>query len=341
MISRKNASRDGFTLVELLVVIAIIGILVALLLPAIQSAREAARRVQCQNNLKQVGLAMLNHENTYKYFPTGGNKRWPQIEDYLKDSTTVADPNSRKGPANGPSKQGLGWAFQILPFLEEGAVHGLIKTDQIQGVYVNIYNCPSRRGPTQYSNDPFAFLTDYAAAQPGKTYLSLAEFWGGGTCDDTSCIDSLRPGMEFYGVIVRTNWTPAVAGRLAKAIPGLPAPIKMSKITDGASKTFVVAEKRLQPQNYELGDWHDDRGWSDGWDPDTMRSTMFPLRQDGPDTELDNYQYGVCFGSAHTAGVFAMFADGSVRMLAYDIEQIMLNRLGHREDGEQVDLNRT
>src|SRR5262249_50424441 len=115
----KQAQRKlGFTLVELLVVIAIIGILVALLLPAIQAAREAARRTQCKNNLKNIGLSIHNLYNTYKYFPTGGTQPNPSIEDYLRDTPTAGLFN-RKGPANGPLEQGLGWMYQILPFLEE------------------------------------------------------------------------------------------------------------------------------------------------------------------------------------------------------------------------------
>src|SRR5262245_9701595 len=120
---RKFSVRQrAFTLVELLVVIAIIGILVALLLPAIQAAREAARRTQCKNNLKNLGLSVHNLVDTYKYFPTGGTQAGVTLSDYLRDSATQPNKFLRKGPGNGPLEQGLGWMYQILGFLEEGAI---------------------------------------------------------------------------------------------------------------------------------------------------------------------------------------------------------------------------
>src|SRR3990172_387227 len=106
-LTSSGCRKSGFTLVELLVVIAIIGILVALLLPAIQAAREAARRTQCKNQLKQIGLAMQNHVSTHRVFPTGGAVIYPKIGDYVVDDKPL-----------GPDKQGLGWGYQILSYLE-------------------------------------------------------------------------------------------------------------------------------------------------------------------------------------------------------------------------------
>ena len=149
-------ARRAFTLVELLVVIAIIGVLVALLLPAIQAAREAARRTQCKNNLKNVGLSVLNYESAHKEFPTGGASYGDRIECYAEN-----------GKAWVGKKQGMSWAYQILPYLEQGALHDIGDTDIVQSSHVPLYNCPSRRGPTLH--DSFwgpSYLMDYAGAQP-------------------------------------------------------------------------------------------------------------------------------------------------------------------------------
>jgi len=339
---------SGFTLVELLVVIAIIGILVALLLPAVQAARESARRLECQNKVKQLGLAMHNHVSALRVFPTGGAVAWPELQDYLSDSQTSNNPT---GKPNGPAKQGLSWLFQLLPYLEENAVHDIRTQTQIEQTPIALYFCPSRRAPTQHPSIR-TWLNDYAAASPASTNamqimlgnggFNSNEFWG--NSDPWDFNDS--PPYTHWGVIIRTPWD-VLPDRRSPRVPNIsPAqPIEFKRITDGTSNTLVAGEKRLRPARYLEGEWHDDRGWSDGWDPDTIRFAAYPIAPDancdsslGPvcqqSPELD--RFGLMFGSAHSAGINAMFADGSIRVLSYDINRGILNSLAHRADGAIV-----
>jgi prepilin-type N-terminal cleavage/methylation domain-containing protein len=347
---------NAFTLVELLVVIAIIGVLVALLLPAIQAAREAARRAQCQNNVKQMMLSMHNHEAAHKVFPSGGIAPWPNVANYVSGNSPF-----------GPDKQGLGWAFQILPYLEGQTTYHLINQTQLQETTIPMFSCPSRRPPTK-SVAAGAYLMDYAAADPfrsrgdigittyenalkpmpdwGTKACNAQQFWSGtgGPRFETPDINSRTTsgkttadsmGASFsghWGVIVRSNFcAPCDPG---KQITGFYTKISFNQITDGSSSTLVVGEKKLQPSLYDIGDWYDDRGWTDGWDPDTMRSTVcFP----SPDSDSILTAEAYKFGSAHSAGFNAGFADASVRTLGYDIDIDIFNCLGHRSDGQNID----
>ena len=139
---------SGFTLVELLVVIAIIGVLVALLLPAIQASREAARRTQCKNNLKNIGLSVHNLIDAYKSFPTGGAIRFQPSNFFFMTPTRNQILICVKRRPNGPLKQGLGWLYQILPYLEAGPIKNIVRSGQLTGLAIPLYNCPSRRVPT-------------------------------------------------------------------------------------------------------------------------------------------------------------------------------------------------
>jgi prepilin-type N-terminal cleavage/methylation domain-containing protein len=362
VLSRAATLRRGFTLVELLVVIAIIGVLIALLLPAIQAAREAARRSQCKNNLRQVGIAMQNFVSARKMFPSGGIAPWPKLENYVSG-----------GKPLGPDRQGLSWGFQILPYMEQTAAYNLVTTAQIQDVPVDGYFCPSRRPPTRVpTTDPvgFAYLMDYAAAVPAisreqfagnyQQYLArgavdtlgceMEQFWGGDAGPDwevtatsingatnagSTTADSLGSNyVGFWGVIVRSGYCARCDA--GKQRTGFFEPINDAKITDGTSNTLVVGEKRLVPSRYDGGPDNDDRGWSDGWDPDTLRSTICEF---GPDRELTVMETSnpnksrYRFGSAHASGMNAMYADASVRSIDYSIDQELLNRLAHRSDG--------
>lgn len=356
--SRTRFRWPGFTLVELLVVIAIIGILVALLLPAVQAAREAARRMQCQNQMKQFSLAAQNHVNTYGFWPTGGMQPGVRIEDYASGGQPFAAP-----------KQGLSWAFQLLPYLEEGAITGIATHEELSRTPVNLYYCPSRRGPTQYDTGAYEgrWLIDYAAlaAAPARTeianfpitgsydeLLGIAceiefGFWGNVSnkeiVDPTSKIDSSPTEYTGYrGVIVRSSyWVKPGTG--AEDVPtvvklkGFDPPTKMSRITDGTSKTGVFCEKRVSINRYTGSSPSDDAGWSDGWDSDVMRSTMAPPASDSSNVgESCNGNGKTTAGSAHPGGFNVVFADSSVHLLNYDIDLETYNQIGHRSDGEII-----
>jgi prepilin-type processing-associated H-X9-DG protein len=350
-------------------VIAIIGILVALLLPAIQAAREAARRSQCRNNLKNIGLAIHNFHDTHKFFPTGGTQPWPAIEDYLKDTYT-ASVFQRKGPPNGPLEQGLGWMFQILPYLEEGAVANLYRTQLIERTVIPLYNCPSRRGPTLSQGSTPRSLVDYAAAVAGPTRSDIGatefnkylndpapdfpyftskqeDFWGCLPCapDSARGIAGVKTPFRngqviFRGIIQRGDWDTTAPGQHL----GFMTKMTFSKISDGASKTLLAADKWVPSAWHDgTGGVMDDRGWSDGWDFDGLRYTLLAPQQDSSGIAPDGSNgapqrrpEAYLFGSSHPGGFNAVFGDGSVRGLNYDVDIETFNRLGNRLDGETI-----
>jgi len=357
-----NRSKRGFTLVELLVVIAIIGILVALLLPAIQAAREAARRSQCKNHLKNLGLACLNFENTNKIFPTGGATWGSRIEDYVEP-----EPPATNGKPIETAKLGVGWGYQILPYLEEGALYSVTTTPELQKVVVPIQICPSRRGIIQHENDDhITILSDYAGIHPCSKILATDaaplnlstltydqawnNFYKGGIVNQgTAGQTGSQPGPNgvYDGVIVRASWrrinsqdtsTPGIDGLWVNNVP---RPTRMSKITDGASKTILIGEKYIRSDIYDTGSPSDDTGFTDGWDPDIMRCTCIqPMNDNDVNLEFVN-PFGsgsyvgpkwetFVLGSAHTGGINAVFADGSVRTISYDVDVYVLNAAGTR-----------
>jgi prepilin-type N-terminal cleavage/methylation domain-containing protein len=364
IMSRSNRSEsNGFTLVELLVVIAIIGVLVALLLPAVQAAREAARRAECQNKLKQMGLAAQNFVSAMNVFPTGGDGAGPAIENYLQN-----------GKPNGPDKMGLGWGYQLLPYLEQNAVYGLNTTTLVKSTVVPLYNCPSRRGPTisqEYNGNttvigPTVVLSDYAGATPCtcKTAACDTRYNPADsvpltarnvvasltTCNAFSffflkAANNYTPGNQpddvvYDGVIVRTPWKYS-SKTFANNVPYATKP---GKVIDGQSNTLLIGEKYVRPDWYAGGTfvYSDDRGWTDGWDPDGMRSTCFQPLSDSDPVGNDPNIVGPTrdawyFGSAHSAVFNTVFTDGAVHAIRYEIDVTVFNAFGTRNGEESSD----
>jgi prepilin-type processing-associated H-X9-DG protein len=348
MTHEKRSRHVAFTLVELLVVIAIIVLLMALLLPAIQKVREAANRMRCANNLKQMGIAFHHFHNDFDRFPNGGTSYYFGIDyGHGQDGLTFGIP----GQPSMPPFQTVGWPFQILPYIEQDDLWRTFSNDAwhnagpVSRTLIPIYFCPSRRPPTRMSGGRSGM--DYAAAVPGAN-------WPGAPNPP-----QYQSGTDLYwgnkydhgGIVSRCDqWSDLpVAGQ--HDIDGLGGDIKITfaSITDGSSNTIMISEKWIAPTLYLNGSGQDDEGWCCGWDEDIIRICAAPPRQDfafavgnewnngGTDPRSwgqDNWaQVAVCFGSNHPGGINALFGDGSVRNIGYDINPVTFWRLGGRNDG--------
>jgi prepilin-type N-terminal cleavage/methylation domain-containing protein len=318
---------SGFTLVELLVVIAIIAILVLLLLPAVQAAREAARRAQCINNLKQLGLAMINHESAYGNFPgSGWGWRWQ------------GDPDRGYGPP-----QPGGWAYQVIEFMEYSDIFkmgkGLKGAQRDQALLVAVaapipsFNCPTRREPLAYPlvrNGNLANnLTACAAPscvvarsdyQANSGSINHGETGGPGNIAETE-----RPNYQW----AYANQKPGSTTR-QNGITWQRSQVKIGDITDGTSKTLCIGEKYLTITNYTNGqDAADDQNIFLGHDRDVNGYGHAALLayKDRPNAARDWN-----FGSAHDTVWNGVRCDGSVDSFSFDMDGITLGALCGRND---------
>jgi len=319
-----NPRSAAFTLIELLVVIAIIGVLIALLLPAVQAAREAARRLQCQNNLKQLGLAMLNHENTYGFLSSGG---WGWL--------WTGDPDRGVG-----KRQPAGWNYSILPFLELQALHDMgsdgqpdVITDQQRAGAVRrdqsplaVFVCPSRRSALIYPR-PRAM-----------SYYNGNQVSSAGVIDYAANAGDTEPrwysGPTSIAEASSFNWnTSGAQGNTG--ISFARSEIRVTDISDGTTSTYMLGEKYLTPDFYTTGlDLADDFGMYEGCAHDTYR-WCDPSRLPVQDTP--GYASPDRFGSAHYSSYHAALCDGSVRTISYSISAKVHAALGNRADGKVID----
>jgi prepilin-type N-terminal cleavage/methylation domain-containing protein/prepilin-type processing-associated H-X9-DG protein len=310
------ARRRGFTLVELLVVIAIIGILVALLLPAIQAAREAARRSECTNNLKQMGIAVQMHHDTRKVLPKGRSTLTPM---------------------------GVSWAFELLPYMEQQAMHDAyvdtlpvfhVDNSFAMRVPVGVYFCPSRRSPAadrDFDNDDDAQTQEFKGVAAGGDYAANA-------------------GLDIeYGRQNEQGEPPNVEGGAMYSF----SQVRLGQITDGTSSSLAIGERYIPPleeledvdpdrQHYHQGDtalFSSDHpntilagtecGLAGGLtDPNDNSCTISLPSDDGNPDEK--------FGSDHPGTVQFVFLDGHVQGINRDIDLVTLQRLSTVADGEVI-----
>jgi prepilin-type N-terminal cleavage/methylation domain-containing protein/prepilin-type processing-associated H-X9-DG protein len=311
----------AFTLVELLVVVAIIGLLVALLLPAVQGARESSRRTKCSNNLRQQALACHNHHDVLSVFPTAGRQDFYGARGPSPTSTAPA--------------QWWNWRYLILPFVEQDSVFNLTSDNQVRLTPIMMYNCPSRRRPTVVGA---IILPDYAG-NAGSTWCPANEV-------------STWTGVIVPNEVSNSGWKP---------VP----PVRIAMITDGTSNTLLLGEKFVAVDHYtSAAQWGDNNSWTNGNSWITTRNAIHQPRVDSRETTATKetappnanaagingrcgpwglgavgsgggyYDY---WGSGHPGGFNAVMADGSVRVVRYNIALIVLQALSDREDGAAVD----
>lgn len=309
--------RTGFTLVELLVVIAIIGILVGMLLPAVQQVRESARRVDCLNNIRQIGMAINNYEGSRKQLPP-----------------------SRAADAY------LTWTVMLMPYMEEDNLFRgfdlklpyAMQDPEIVQTGVGMYFCPSRRSAGELSNfetfgEWIGSLGDYAG-NAGSEKHYVYDPSGIGYSGEWSLFDEEVDGV-FNSGLSAANPIDGSTGRL---ISGPRGRYSMRNITDGVSNTIFIGEKSVSTTNQgEPGGWGDGCIYN-GNEPGTfmrLGGIGLPIQQDA-DIESPGPGGVPTFGSAHAVSCNFAFGDGSARGISALIDEEVLSLLCSRNDGKVI-----
>jgi prepilin-type N-terminal cleavage/methylation domain-containing protein/prepilin-type processing-associated H-X9-DG protein len=335
--SYKNR-RAGFSLVELLTVIAIIGLLIQMLLPAIQSAREAARNTACISNVGQLNKAALAFESAQHYFPSSGwGRNW------------TGDPDRGVG-----KNQPGGWCYQLLPYIEQQSLYDLGKGESTEnklelnqnrlGTPVNLFICPSRRECKAYPYTPVS-VEPANFKMPEK--VAKTDFAGnGGDINpehpngnqgpknfaevDNGLFDKWHDHKEITGVIFQRSQ------------------VRMDDISDGYSNTYLIGEKYRDKRDHYQGEKHDpgdNESAFQGHDAETVRycydredCELPPFRDSFVQTMFSHPKPYYAWGSRHPNGFNMSFCDGSVRQVSFDIDFKVHCNLGNRRDGEVIDL---
>jgi len=346
---KKNSHNRAFTLVELLVVIAIIGILIGMLLPAVQQVREAARRTQCLNQMRQIGLGSLNYESAFNRFPTTGADGAAIVLNLV--------PDFRRDPG-GPLWSSF---HQILPFVEQDNVRQLkqIATNPsdivLEGERIDLFGCPSRgdRAEIDSSTGDSRPLPDYASfvttrEDPINGEEATGQFVDA-QFDGSNNLNGNSDESLWSGIIAKTGIWDDSNDTLVRF-----AQVGFGQISDGSSNTMMFGEKAASSSFYNPersfgGNFWDEDGYHKpaswnirrgiipdvGLTPDNIPVARELTSPDFSDPATLGFLFG--FGSAHPGTVNMVFGDGSTHAIPNETQSLVVSQLGNRNDGAVVE----
>jgi prepilin-type N-terminal cleavage/methylation domain-containing protein len=343
--------RPAFTLVELLVVIAIIGVLVALLLPAVQAAREAARRTQCANNLHNLGVAVLNSADAKRgRLPISIMRYAENFECPRSDNRAVGPPGGKNDPANGgPGYSGKGWIVDILPYMEQQAMHAGIMAGLKTAKGKMLFTVRNANGQGMGAPEIRSFIENQ---QPWLTCPSddsaqpSTEFWwwpgaeiGGtsykGCIGDhamTDGVDLMRREPPIDGTVPDCHNSVDTNGLFGRNTSE--RPIELKSITDGQSNTFMVGENLISQ------DYHSAAFFADGdFATCGVQLNAFIPAVDVATAKLaPNWMIGRGFKSLHPGGAQFAMGDGSTRFVNEGIDGVIYRAIATRAGDEVASL---
>ncbi|MDO4576023.1 MAG: DUF1559 domain-containing protein [Planctomycetia bacterium] len=317
----------AFTLVELLVVIAIIGMLVGLLLPAVQQAREAARQMQCNNHLRQIGLAAMNFESSNRKLPNAG--WWWYF---------TGDPDCGTGKGQpGP------WTYQLLPYLEQDALYQMgadgysdkTTDEQMAGaktrseIPLSIWNCPSRRAPKAYKSSGATYPVNANKISEGAKLDYV------GNCGSGTGVGNQPKTWSEAMALNPSGWVETHSKSTGVIFSR--GEVTFGMIRDGTSNTYMFGEKYLNPEHYEAyGDWQDNETAYVGADYDILRAATSWSQPCQDRLAFDPHSGRM--GSAHAGAFGVTLCDASVQRISYSVDPQVHGYLGYRSDGKVFSL---